>query len=165
MKTTKFKATKLPCLRYKLTEVRLFVASMAPGRVWSTRWQDMQLKDINNWASSETRTIKLTQDYVATPLTIQVRRFIPLESDMLDRSWAHGSVKKSVTLPPYAFANMREALKIYVDFINREGIRHFDNILDRNDRLVRATYSAAIKASNSPTVSLWASDLQSTLLN
>ncbi|PMD58388.1 uncharacterized protein K444DRAFT_532135 [Hyaloscypha bicolor E] len=152
MKPTKFKASRLPCLRYKLTEVRLFTESMAPGLVWSTRWQDLQLKDINVWASSETRTIKLTQDYVATPLTFQVRQFVPLESDMLDRRWAHGSVKKSVTLPPYAFANMREALEIYKDFINREGTRHLYSILDRNDGLVWATYGTAIKASNSPTV-------------
>jgi hypothetical protein len=154
MKPTKFKASRLPCLRYKLTEVRLFVESMAPGHVWSTRWQDLQLKDINVWASSEIRTIELTQDYVTTPLTLKVRRFVPLESDMLDRRWAHGSIKKSVTLPPYAFANMREALEIYKRFINQEGTRHLHSILDPNDRLVWATYSAAVKASNSPTVSL-----------
>jgi hypothetical protein len=154
MKPTKFKTSRLPCLRYKLTEVRLFVGSMAPGLVWSTRWQDLQVKDINVWASSEIRTIKLTQDYVATPLTFKVRRFVPLESDMLDRRWAHGSVKKSVALPPYAFVNMKEALNVYKGFINQEGTRHFQSILDRNDGLVWSTYGAAVKISNSLTVSL-----------
>jgi hypothetical protein len=155
MNITKSKVSKLPCLRYKITEVRLFVTSMAPGRVWSTRWQDTRLKDIDNWASSETRTIKMTQDFSPRPMTIQVRRFVPLESDMLHRSWAHGGVKKSVTLPPYAFANMRAALQTYLDYINQEGSEHFNSILDRDDKLLRETYSAAIKASNGAMVSFW----------
>jgi hypothetical protein len=130
------------------------VTSMAPGRVWSTRWQDTELKDIENWASSEIRTVQITQDFSPRPMSIQVREFTPLESDLLDRSWAHGSVKKSVTLPPYAFANMRSALQAHLDYINQEGSEYFNSILDRNDKLLRETYSAAIKASNSTMVSV-----------
>lgn len=95
----------------------------------------------------------MTQDFSPRPMVINVRRFIPLESDMLHRSWAHGAVKKSVTLPPYAFANMRAALQTYLDYINQEGSEHFNSILDRDDKLLRETYSAAIKASNSAMVS------------
>jgi hypothetical protein len=73
---------------------------------------------------------------------------------MLDRRWTHGSVKKSVALPPYAFANMKEALNVHKGFINQEGTRHFQSILDRNAGLVWSTYGAAVKVSNSLTVSL-----------
>jgi hypothetical protein len=49
---------------------------------------------------------------------------------------------------------MKEALNVHKGFINQEGTRHFQSILDRNAGLVWSTYGAAVKVSNSLTVSL-----------
>jgi hypothetical protein len=72
---------------------------------------------------------------------------------MLSRSWVHGSVKKSVRLPPYAIVSIKEAEKTYLDFINDEGTEFFVSTLDRNDKLIWETYDTAIHASNNSMVS------------
>jgi hypothetical protein len=108
----------------------------------------MEIKDISTWSDAEIRTIEITQDYSPRPLVVQVRKFNPLEGDMLSRSWVHGSIKKSVMLPPYAIANLKETLKTYKEYINNEGTEFFCSTLDRNDRLIWETYGTAIKLSN-----------------
>jgi hypothetical protein len=108
----------------------------------------MEIKDISTWSDAEIRTIEITQDYSPQPLVIQVRKFIPLEGDMLSRSWVHGSIQKSVMLPPYAIANLKETLKTYKEYITKEGTEFFCSTLDRNDRLIWETYSTAINFSN-----------------
>jgi hypothetical protein len=72
---------------------------------------------------------------------------------MLHRSWKHGSVKKSVLLPPYAIASFKTAEKIYQDYINEHGTEFFASTIDKNNSLLWETMSAAIKASNHAMVS------------
>lgn len=123
------------------------------GHVWSERWKSNQKKDISTWADTEIRTIEVTQDYSPRPMKLKVRRFIPVEGDMLSRSWVHGSVKKSVTLPPYAIVSIKEAEKTYLDFVNSEGTEFFVSTLSKDDKLVWETYDTAIHASNNSMVS------------
>lgn len=148
------KVSKIPCLRGKITDARLFKQGYLPGHVWTTRFQETDLNDIDNWYSPEEKTIQITYDYSPAPLTLQVRKFKPREGDMLHRSWKHGSVKKSVPLPPYAIASFKTAEKIYRDYINEHGTEFFASTIDKNNSLLRETMSAAIKASNHAMVSL-----------
>jgi hypothetical protein len=154
-KVSKPKVSKIPCLRYRITDARLFKQGYLPGHVWTTRFQTMELNDIDNWNSTEVKTIQITYDYSPQPLTLQVRKFKPHEGDMLHRSWKHGSVKKSVLLPPYAIASFEAAEKIYQDYINQNGSEFFASTIDRNNRLLWETMSAAIKASNHAMVSFY----------
>jgi len=88
-KVTKPTLHKLPCLRYKLTDIRLFrEGSYAAGREWSHRWSNNNMENITEWASSELKKIQVTQDYGPTSLTFTVREFVPIAGDMLDRQWS-----------------------------------------------------------------------------
>jgi hypothetical protein len=137
-------------MRHKVTEVELFRTGFAPGRVWTRRWLDQSYKDIDSWQTPELRAIQITQDFSLTPLTVHVRKFVPKEGDMLHKGWVDRTTgaRKSVILPPYAFANLSATEQVYMDFINQQGIMFFKNGLDPSNKLVWETYSAAITASD-----------------
>ena len=110
------------------------------------------MNDVSTWADSEIRTIQITQDYSPRPLTLRVQRFAPIEGDMLSRSWVHGSIKKSVILPPYAIANLREAEKSYKEYITNEGKHFFFSTLDPKEGLLWETYNMAMGATRNSMV-------------
>ncbi|CAG8961672.1 hypothetical protein HYFRA_00006209 [Hymenoscyphus fraxineus] len=151
-KVTKPTMHRLPCLRYKLTDIRLFrEGSYAAGREWSHRWSTNTMENITKWASPERKQLVVTQDYGPTTLTFTVREFIPLEGDMLERQWSDNGVIKSVPIPHYAIVDMAEALQVHREFIVNQGAQFFKSILDFNDRLLWDTYDTAIWFSNEAT--------------
>jgi hypothetical protein len=119
----------------------------------------MEMNDISTWSDSEVRTVEITQDFSLNPLVLRVRKFTPVEGDMLSRSWVHGSIKKSVMLPPYAIESLKDAERSYKEYIDKEGAQFFVSTLNRNDKLIWGTYDMAINASNHSMV------FPSTLLN
>jgi hypothetical protein len=148
-KVTKPTLHKLPCLRYKLTDIRLFrEGSYAAGREWSHRWSSNRMDNITQWASSDLKKIQVTQDYGPTTLSFIVREFAPVKGDMLNRQWSDGGVTKSVAIPNYAIVDMAAALQVHRDFVVSQGAQLFKSTLDYNDRLLWDTYDAAIWFSN-----------------
>jgi hypothetical protein len=146
--------SRLPCLRYKLADVRLFrEGSFAAGHEWSHRWSGRKMENIKAWASSGTKTIYITQDYGDSAIAVEVRQFVPVQGDMLHRQWADGSVIKSVPIPNYAIVDMEAALRAYKDHIVNDGPKYFKSALNFKDRLLWDTYSIAIDFSSTASVS------------
>ena len=143
--------SKLPCLRYKITEIRLFKGTgpLATGYAYSRRWSDAQMHNVTEWASPEIRTIKVTQEYGNEPgLTFRVRKFIPVEGDVLNRWWADGIVIKSIDVPTYAMVDMKEALLEFQRYIISAGPEHFSGALKDYGRLAWFTYTEALSFAN-----------------
>ncbi|KAL4919312.1 hypothetical protein BDW62DRAFT_216989 [Aspergillus aurantiobrunneus] len=103
---------KLPCLRWIITDVSLYREQDMPCQLFSKRWQSMDLIDITDWASSETKTITLSQIHVDAPYEVQVRKFVPTEGDMLETAWLSGHYVKRHRMPQYALADMEGAAKV-----------------------------------------------------
>ncbi|KAL5326373.1 hypothetical protein ACEPPN_004057 [Leptodophora sp. 'Broadleaf-Isolate-01'] len=146
-KVANTRVVHLPCLRYKIPDARLFREGYVVDLIWSKRWESMEMNDVSTWADSETRCIKITQGYSPNPITLRVRKFIPVQGDSLSRTWKHAGIPKSVTLPPYAIESLKEAGRAYRDYIAREGTQFFVSTLDKDDPLIFHTYSMAIYAS------------------
>lgn len=151
------KLAKLPCLRYKITDVRLFTV----GHSWAgfertRRWKTIALNDITLWASDEIKKIKVTQGFTSKTLTLEVRKFVPLEGDMIHKTWTVGGVEKKVLFPTYAIVSLQAALESCSRWINDEGPRYFNALLnsDPSYALLRETYSMAIWTSNHTPVGL-----------
>jgi hypothetical protein len=143
--------SKLPCLRYKITDMRLFKGSgpFATGYTYSHRWLDGQLHNITEWASPEIRTIVITQEYGNEPgLSFRVRKFVPVEGDSLNRWWADGSVIKSVDVPPYAMVDIEEAVQSFKEYIVSSGPEHFKGTLKDYGQLAWYTYTEALSFAN-----------------
>jgi len=111
------------------------------------------LKDINTWASSETKVIHVSEGYTSTPLELVVREFKVIEGDVVYRKWvAPGGLKKSVLVPSYAIADLSAAQSAYEDYINNGGAEFFMGALDPKDKFLWMTYSMAIDTSNDMSV-------------
>lgn len=150
-KVSSLKVPNLPCVRYKITEIRLFKRGQVPGFDWTQRWPDLKLKDISHWASTETRLIRTTEGYSLVPLELKVREFVPVEGDVLKRYWCvDGGIKKSVSVPCFAISDVNAAQKAYKDYINRGGAEFFKGWLHGRNELLLKTYGAAIEAGDNP---------------
>lgn len=144
-KVVRPKMSRIPCVRYKLADVRLFrEGSFAIGHEWSHRFSGKRMENISMWASSEIKTLYVTQDYGGTAIPFQVREFIPLEGDMLHRQWADGGLVKKVAIPNYAVVDMGAALQAHKDHIINDGPKYFMSALKQDDKLVWDTYSTTI---------------------
>jgi hypothetical protein len=145
------KVSSLPCVRYKITEIRLFKPGRVPGLGWTERWRDMKLTNISEWKSPITRNILTTEGFTSDPLELEVREFVPQKGDELERHWyIPGGIRKSVKVPCYAIADINTAQKAYTDYINRSGAEFIKGCLDNRDELLKRTYSAAFVAANDP---------------
>jgi hypothetical protein len=145
----------LPCVRYKITEIRLFKPGPTPEFQWTQRWPNAKLKDISEWASSEIRRIQITEGFSSAPLELKVRKFVPKEGDVLERHWwTQDRIKKSMSVPAFAIANVNTARKGYENYICQGGAEIFKGWLKEKDELLVKTYGAAIQVANdSSTVS------------
>ncbi|TID05235.1 hypothetical protein CH35J_002361 [Colletotrichum higginsianum] len=109
--------------------------------------------NINNWASSEVKTIRLWEGYTPVDMCVQlhVREFIPQPGDKLDRTWVAKGVKKSVAIPTYAITNLDEAQAAYEDYIKRGVVGCFKSVIESvmgvrmgvRDQLIYTTYLKA----------------------
>ncbi|KAI0385840.1 hypothetical protein F5Y04DRAFT_268609 [Hypomontagnella monticulosa] len=146
------KVWRMPCLRYKITDVKLFKPGNVKGYEWTRRWVEGIPDDISQWASAETRKVKVTEGYTEQPVELRVRRFIPQEGDRLERSWVYDGTRKRVEIPPYAIVNLEEAKSTYTNYIKQGLPECCKKVLTGKERLLLATYGAAIRASRDPTL-------------
>lgn len=134
---------RLPCLRYKITEVRLFKPGQVRGFEWTKRWRDNIVDNISNWASDEIKIIHVSEGYTRRPVELRVRRFIPQEGDKLERSWVVNGVRRSVSIPPYAIVDLEAARKAYSEHIDRGITECLEAIVKSRRSLLWKTYDLA----------------------
>jgi hypothetical protein len=143
---------RLPCIRRKITDVKLFKAGQVQGYEWTRRWEDSIVDNIAHWASSEDKMIQVSEGYTSRSVELRVRKFVPQEGDKLDRSWVHEGVRKSVPIPPYAIVDLEAAQKAYLEYINRGIVECFNKVLGSKDNLLWRTYNLAWNCAQDPAV-------------
>ncbi|KAJ3551803.1 hypothetical protein NPX13_g11272 [Xylaria arbuscula] len=160
-KVSNVKVWRMPCLRYKITDVRLFKPGPVKGHEWTRRWVEGSLDDISHWASTETRRVRVSEGYTKDTVELRVRQFVPQEGDSLERTWVHDGVRKRVRIPAYAIVNLGEARDAYSTYINNSFVECCKRVLFGKDKLLLATYGAALRVTRDPT----ATDKEKELLN
>ncbi|KAK3341164.1 hypothetical protein B0T25DRAFT_464856, partial [Lasiosphaeria hispida] len=141
---------RLNCLRWKITDVKLFKPGQVKGHEWTNRWRDSVVDDIGSWAAADSRVIHVTEGYTGRSVRLQVRRFQPQDGDKLDRSWVSGGVVQSVTIPPFAIVDMESAKSAFDDYIKRGLMDCCKRLLGPQEELLWKTYALAIKTMGSP---------------
>jgi hypothetical protein len=123
-----------------------------PGRERTLRWSDSQTGIINEWASNTVKTIQVTEGYCVNSLSVQVRKFTPVDGDRLHVQWAAQDTIKSAALPPYAIADLNQAEKSYKDFIDRRGSEFFSEFFKaaagEPDQFILQTYDMTFYVAN-----------------
>ncbi len=156
-KVANTKAGRFPCLRYKITDVRLYKPGQVAGYEWTKRWANSLSDPIQKWASSDIKVIQVAEGYSDNCLRLRVRRFIPQDGDKLERTWSHDGHQRSVRIPPYALIDIEEGKKAYSKHILESMNQAFSSILDRPGELLHKTYQQTLqfcKATSTPMDSL-----------
>lgn len=156
---------RLNCLRWKITDVKLFKPGQVKGLEWTLRWKDSVVDDIGNWASPESRTIYVTEGYTGNSVELQVRKFQPQKGDRLERSWFANGQKKTKEIPAFAIVDMDAAKKSFDDYIKSGLIACCKQILGPPSELLYRTYSLAIRTMQDVTTSKIERDLLTTTLD
>ncbi|KAI0109121.1 hypothetical protein GGR51DRAFT_512806 [Nemania sp. FL0031] len=144
--------SKLPCLRYKISDSQLLDKGPHPRFSWTRRWTTMKICEIEDWASDGIKTITLTQDVGNASYNLQVREFTPLPGDSLVRAWNVTGGVRSHPCAPYAIQNMRETCQTFISFVDRYMETYIEHYIDGNDPLLSKTYQMALGHSRSSQV-------------
>ncbi|EKJ75419.1 hypothetical protein FPSE_04438 [Fusarium pseudograminearum CS3096] len=158
-KVSNSRAGRFPCLRYKITDIRLFKPGQVPGYEWTRRWTNNISDPIQSWATEEPRTIYLSGGLSNKCVKVKVQRFIPQAGDKLERTWDYRGVKKSVTIPPYAMVNLEEVKSEYLNHIESTMQDAFTKLLGSPDGLLFRTYLRAWKIFKDPSTPPECADL------
>lgn len=135
---------RLPCLRYKITDVILFKVGQVKGHEWTKRWTEGVADEISQWASADTKIVYVTEGYTSQPVKLRVRQFVPQAGDALERTWVFNGSKRKVNIPPFAIVNLTEAKAAYQRYIDQAIGECCRQITKDKDKLIRATYGLAI---------------------
>lgn len=159
MKVGNSRAGRFPCLRYKITDVKLYKPGQVSGFEWTRRWKNNISDPIHEWASTETKMIRFSEGLSNKFVEFEVREFVPQEGDKLVRTWVHQGVKKSVRIPPYALVNLDAAKKDYNTYICDSMGDAFKTVLGPHNSLLYKTYLMAWRMSKDSATPAEAVDL------
>ncbi|PMD13377.1 hypothetical protein NA56DRAFT_585720 [Hyaloscypha hepaticicola] len=138
---------QLPCLRYKISETALFDKGRHPQYIWSQRWKEMKIVEIKEWETSEVRTVELTQDIGNAVYKVNVRQFIPVEGDALERKWTTNGEARSYRCSSWAIVNMKETGQHLMKFVKDHIKTSIEYFIGNSDELLRSTYDMAFEHS------------------
>jgi hypothetical protein len=142
---------RLSCLRWKITDVRLYKPGQVKGHEWTNRWRDSVVDNIGSWSASDIRTIRVTEGYTGQFVELRVRRFQPQEGDKLQRSWVTSRGEpKSVAIPPYAVVDLEAAKSSFEKYIKKGLLGCCKKLIGPSKKMLWRTYDQAMKLMASP---------------
>lgn len=140
---------RLPCLRWKLTDIVLSRMDTGPlGSLSLTqRWQGFTLRDVSEWVDEETRTIDITLGICPIPLVLHVRKFKPKAGDITYRSWRDGNAERRMEIEPFALASIRQTSQHFKEYLNKNILKALEIVAQdqNNDELIRETFQWAMR--------------------
>jgi hypothetical protein len=146
----KTKTGHFPCMRFKISDIKLFKPGQVPGYEWTRRWNYNISDSIQVWSSPEVKVIRVSEGYSKQVLELKVRQFVPQEGDKLERTWDDNGTKRSVMIPPYALMNMDEVKVAYERYIRDSMIDAMPKFIGPPGELISMTYRYAWQMCKSP---------------
>ncbi len=107
----------------------------------------MKIVEIKEWETSEVRTVELTQDIGNAVYKVNVRQFIPVEGDALERKWTTNGEARSYKCSSWAIVNMRETGQQLMKFVEDHIKTSIEYFIGNSDELLRSTYDMAFEHS------------------
>ncbi|KUI56559.1 hypothetical protein VP1G_03871 [Cytospora mali] len=144
------KIHRLPCRRWKITEVKLFKPGQVKGYEWTCRWKDGTAgPDIGQWANPEVKIIRLTEGY-GDGVELRVRRFVPQPGDKLERTWVEDGKMQRRWIEPYALIDLEAAKASYETYLRSGLTKMCKALLGPTEKLLWRTYEFAILRAQRP---------------
>ena len=107
----------------------------------------MKIVEIKEWEPSDMKTIELTQDVGDATYEVNVRKFIPVEGDSLERKWTTNGKQQSHRCATYAIANMKETGQQMLKYVDENINSTIAYYIGDSDELLQETYRMAYKHS------------------
>ncbi|KAI0139132.1 hypothetical protein F4776DRAFT_654250 [Hypoxylon sp. NC0597] len=137
--------SKLPCLRLIITDATIYREQLAPYQGFSKRWQNMDIVDIQDWASDEVKTIYISQAFLDAPYPVEVREFIPREGDLVEEKWITDGKERTHRVPEYALANMEKHAEDLQAFIDKNVGTYIVGAIGTADEFLWKTFCMAFR--------------------
>lgn len=107
------------------------------------------MKELSTWQSDDTKYVELTQDHGNTRIRISVRKFKPIQGDILFYRWETSSGEKTFVCPPYAVMHVEEARDEFARHIRETVEVHVASIVNPKNGILTETFRIAIQSSMS----------------
>ncbi|KAL1872124.1 hypothetical protein Daus18300_004493 [Diaporthe australafricana] len=144
------KIHRLPCKRWKITEVKLFKPGQVKGFEWTRRWKDTTMApDICQWDSPDVKIIRLTEGY-GEGVQLRVRRFVKQNGDRLHRTWFENGEEQRWYIEPYALVDLDGARAQYDGYLKSGLNGMLKALLGPKEKLLWKTYEHAIRRLKRP---------------
>ncbi|KFA73353.1 hypothetical protein S40288_03882 [Stachybotrys chartarum IBT 40288] len=143
LKVSNTKMGHFPCLRYKITDVKMYKPGQVPGYEWTLRWSKNITEPVQKWISPEIKIIRISEGFSRRTLNLEVREFQPQHGDKLERTWYSNGQQKSVKIPPYALVSLDEVSTAYLRYICDSMVEAMPRFLGHQNGLVYRTYKQA----------------------
>ncbi|KAI0017831.1 hypothetical protein F4780DRAFT_570727 [Xylariomycetidae sp. FL0641] len=117
---------RLPCLRWKLTEVVIFREG---GLNLTKRWEGVKVKDLapRDWVGEPSRTIFMSLGLCSNPIALRVKKFRPKAGDVTARNWIDPDGERQVTpIAPYALADIHQTTQTYCRWSQAQHLRRLE---------------------------------------
>jgi hypothetical protein len=142
--------TRLPCLRYKITDGILFRTGLDYMPFYKRHpmigptYGDFHIT--KDWVGATIRLLDITQDRGPVPLTLEVREFSPpSEGNALDLKG------RSMYYIPWAIADAENAVRAVNAYADANVELYLNALLDDSNHLVWDVFHAALRLSVFPT--------------
>ena len=146
-RVTKPTKSTLNCLRYTVTDASLYREQDKPFHMWSRRWSNMDLVDIQDWADAEVKTVTISQIFLDAPYDVRVRKFIPQAGDMIEDAYCLNGKMRKYRIPQYALASLEETATMFQNFIEVNVGRYINGAIgqDKCHPVIWTTYLMAFR--------------------
>ncbi|KAI2462772.1 hypothetical protein F4781DRAFT_426909 [Annulohypoxylon bovei var. microspora] len=144
--------SQLPCLRWIITDACIYREQSAPYQGFTKRWQTMDIVDIKDWASTEVKTIYVSQTFLDAPYSIEVKEFIPQDGDLIEEKWTIDGQVKRHQVPRYALANMEKHAEDLQSFIDANIAPYIIGAVGTEDKILWQTYYTAFRQAESANI-------------
>ena len=105
------------------------------------RFSESKVVDVVGYPDKKIRMVQVALDICSAPLTLKVRRFIPMEGDVLTRTYMNNGVETHEKLEPFCLANIEETAEEFKKYIRDRSMNGLKIASGSCDDLVRLTYS------------------------
>lgn len=137
-------------LHYSLLDVQL---ARQGSLGFTKRWEGTSMQDVDLPSSSDRRFIEFKIFYTHNPsypelyhegIRLEVRKFVPIEGDVVDRKWTWNGRGMVTSLAPYALHSIHDSAKAILRYIEEHAFNAITTCVASSEPVIRCTYQMAI---------------------
>ncbi|KAL2884851.1 hypothetical protein HOO65_090146 [Ceratocystis lukuohia] len=137
---------RLPCLRYRITEVELYKPlTSVQNLAWTKRGNaELLVTKQFKWQSDQIRTVCLADGHTNIPIKLIVRRFFPKDGDKMKRTWVTSNGElRSVDVTPFAISDPKAAYEELDKHLSKMTYECMQKVVRPLGEVMFKTYSLA----------------------